>query len=415
MDDKIIDWLHKEIKIGSITLTTLHFFLIIGITFAGFMTRFEMFDNISGDYHGSLSVWVAEMHNRGGLKGIAGNFYNYTPPYVIAIFLLSYLPIDLLYSIKLFSIAFDLLIAVVSAMMIYNITKSRTRAVGIYAIMLIAPTIANNSGLWAQCDGIYSAMILCSIYYLMKEKPTKAMIFYGIAFALKLQSVFVLPVYIVMWALKKIDFKHFLFIPLMYFIGILPAWIAGRPLLECLTIYVRQSEPSPFLSLSYPNIYYLIGNSAFLDEYASAGIWMTFGVLMVFMFYIAKSRVSINKIFILDMFILSSLLTMFFLPFVHERYAYLIDVLTIIFAFIYLDKFYIAIIQTLISYSAYSLVLSAFTNVPFPVYSFGSLFLILFTGFRVYIYCKEHENEVDDDLNIPAASIDKKLGRSYVN
>lgn len=37
----------------------------------------------------------------------------------------------------------------------------------------------------------------------MKGKPAGGMIFYGIAFALKLQAVFFLPVLLVLWLHKK--------------------------------------------------------------------------------------------------------------------------------------------------------------------------------------------------------------------
>jgi Gpi18-like mannosyltransferase len=285
--------------------------------------------------------------------------------------------------------------SIMSGLIIYDITKSRTKAIGIYSIMMLVPTVANNSALWGQCDVIYTTAILCAIYFLMNDKPAKGMFFYGIAFTLKLQSLFVFPALIVFWALKKVDLKHFLFMPLMYFVGFLPAWIAGRPLKECILIYAVQAEKSPQLTLGYPNIYQIVGGNEFIDVYSSAAIWLTLGFMMVVMYYIARSKVEISKEFMIQLFLFFVLLSMCFLPFMHERYAYVADVLSVIFAFIYIKKFYVALLQILISFSAYSIILSAYVNVPVVIYSFASIFLIFEIGMGIYKYIIKNQKSIE--------------------
>jgi Gpi18-like mannosyltransferase len=394
MDNYLINLLHKEFKIGKMKLTFLHILLFVGITFATLMMRYCFRDNETWDYFASWKPWVEKMREMGGFKGLSGDFYNYTPAYITLILLLSYLPINLLYSIKMVSVIFDIIMSVMSGIIIYDITKNRTKAIGIYSIMMLVPTVANNSALWGQCDVIYSTAILYTIYYLINDKPAKGMFFYGIAFALKLQSLFVFPALIVLWALKKIDLKHFLFMPVVYFAGILPAWIAGRPLKELLLIYARQAVDSPQLSLGYPNIYHIIGTTDFIDVYSSTAIWLTLGFMMVIMYYIARSRVDVSKEFVITLFLLFVLISTCFLPFMHERYAYVADVLTVIYAFIYIKKFYIPLIQILISFSAYSIILSAYVNVPVIIYSFASLFLIYDIGMQIYRYVVSHQNKI---------------------
>lgn len=386
VDNYLINLLHKEYKTGKITLSFLHIMLIVGITISAMLLRWCLKDNETWDYYAGWELWINTMKEMGGFVGLSGNFYDYTPMYVFIVYLFSFLPIKLLYVVKAFSIMFDVIMAFTSAKIVYDITKNRTRAVGIYAIMLILPTVANNSGLWCQCDVIYTTAILWAIYYIMNDRPAKGMFFYGIAFALKLQSIFVFPALIVLWAMKKIDLKHFLFMPLMYFVGILPAWIAGRPLKELLMIYFVQAERSPQLSLGYPNIYQLLGTYDMIDEYATAGIWLTLGIMMFMMYYIARSNIKLSKEFIIFMFLLFELVTMCFMPFLHERYAYLGDLLTVIVAFIFLNRFYMALLQQLISYSAYSIILSAYVNVPVVIYSFATLFLVFDIGYAIYKY-----------------------------
>ncbi len=393
MDNWLNNLLHKEYKIGKMQLSFLHLMFIFGITLTTMIMRWQLRDNETWDYYAGFGLWVDMINEAGGFKGLAGDFYDYTPMYVFIVWLFSFLPIKLLYVVKGFSVIFDVIMAFTSAKIVYDITRNRTRAVGIYGIMLILPTVANNSAMWCQCDVIYTTAILWCIYFLMNDKPAKGMFFYGIAFALKLQSVFVLPALIVLWAMKKIDLKHFLFMPLMYCVGILPAFLAGRSIKSLLSIYFVQAEKSPQLSLGYPNIYQMLGTKFFLDEYSAAGIWLTLGILMFMMYYIAKSGVIIKKEFIIVMFLLFELTTMCFMPFLHERYAYLGDLLTVILAFVFLEKFYVALIQQLISYSAYSVVLSAYVNVPIVIYSALTLFLVLDLGYSVYRYIQTGGDE----------------------
>lgn len=396
MDDYLINLLHKEFKIGKMKLTFLHILLLIGITIVTLGMRYCLRDNETWDYFASWEPWIATMKEMGGFKGLSGDFYDYTPTYMLIILLLSYLPVKLLYIIKAFSVMFDIIMSIMCGAIIFDITKNRTKAVGIYCIMMLVPTVANNSALWCQCDVIYTTAILCAIYFIMNDKPAKGMFFYSIAFALKLQSLFVFPALIVLWALKKIDLKHFLFMPLMYFVGILPAWIAGRPLKELILIYALQAGKSPQLSLGYPNIYQIIGTKDFIDVYSSAGIWLTLGFLMVVMYYIARSRVDVSKEFVIQLFLMFVLIAVCFLPFLHERYAYVADVVAVIFAFIYIEKFYIPLLQILISFSAYSIILSAYVNVPVIIYSFATLFLVFDIGMGVYKYVSKNQKFIEN-------------------
>ncbi|OYP49319.1 hypothetical protein CG709_02825 [Lachnotalea glycerini] len=82
---------------------------------------------------------------------------------------------------------------------------------------------------------------------------------------------------------------------------------------------------------------------------------------------------------------------MCFLPFMHERYAYVADVTAVIYGFIYIKKFYVPLLQILISFSAYSIILSAYVNVPVIIYSFATLFLIFDIGMGVYRYVEKNQ------------------------
>jgi len=40
-----------------------------------------------------------------------------------------------------------------------------------FGILLLIPTVILNGSVWGQCDIIYTAFVIASIYYILREKP----------------------------------------------------------------------------------------------------------------------------------------------------------------------------------------------------------------------------------------------------
>src|SRR6202000_3576182 len=93
----------------------------------------------------------------------------------------------------LISVAFDLLLALFT----YRIVALRRPGTGwpmvASAVMLFLPTVVMNSSLWGQADAVYSAFGVGGVYFLLRRRPWLACLFFGIAFSVKLQGLFVLP------------------------------------------------------------------------------------------------------------------------------------------------------------------------------------------------------------------------------
>ena len=75
------------------------FFLII--TIIAIIVRVMLIKHPSGDYDMFLKPWFDELKQNGGLRGLAKEIGNYTPPYMTLLALLTYLPINSLISIKI--------------------------------------------------------------------------------------------------------------------------------------------------------------------------------------------------------------------------------------------------------------------------------------------------------------------------
>ena len=300
---------------------------------------------------------------------------------------------------KSIHIVLDFAAAAVMGKLVMETTKSRIKGFSTYGLMLIVPTIWADSALWAQCDIIFMLFILLCFYYLFRQMPNQAMFFYGLAFAFKLQSLFIFPFLVILWVNKKIKIQHFLWIPGLYFLSIIPAWIAGRPLIELINIYMAQGAQDVWsLSIKWANIYQIIGNQYFLLEYAEAGTWLILGILMCVMFVMAQKLYRITNEFIVQIALFFAILTPYFLPHMHERYGCLADVLAILYAVMNWKRFYIPLVQILMSFTCYMAYLSHLGDqeptIYYGVWALAELALLVIVGLDMWRYMRSQENQL---------------------
>ena len=141
----------------------------------------------------------------------------------------------------------------------------------LYSIVLFLPTVFLNSAYWSQADAIYTAFVLISLLYLMKQKYIKAFIFLGIAFAFKLQFIFILPLYILVYiSERKFTIFHFLIPIATNFVMSIPSLIFGNTISKCIEIYIGQAGTySQYITLNFPNLYSIYfggGSSNLIDN-----------------------------------------------------------------------------------------------------------------------------------------------------
>ncbi len=342
--------------------------------------------------------WISDLREM-GFSYLATDRYDYAPSFVYILWVISKLPVNPMTAYKSIHIVLDFAAAAVMGKLVMETTKSRIKGFSTYGLMLIVPTIWADSALWAQCDIIFMLFILLCFYYLFRQMPNQAMFFYGLAFAFKLQSLFIFPFLVILWVNKKIKIQHFLWIPGLYFLSIIPAWIAGRPLIELINIYMAQGAQDVWsLSIKWANIYQIIGNQYFLLEYAEAGTWLILGILMCVMFVMAQKRYRITNEFIVQIALFFAILTPYFLPHMHERYGCLADVLAILYAVMNWKRFYIPLVQILMSFTCYMAYLSHLGDqeptIYYGVWALAELALLVIVGLDMWRYMRSQENQL---------------------
>ena len=381
----------KKFKIKKFEIGFLDLLLIIFATVFGCSIRYALRNVVAGDYKMFFEPWVATLREAGGgFQGLSAEFeyVDYTTPYLLILSFISICPFfNTLILMKMVSVFFDFVAAIAVGFIVYEMTDKKQSGYMAYAVMLFVPTIVANGAMWAQCDIIFTSFVMLSLLFMLKDKPRASLIFYGIAFAFKLQTLFIAPLYVLLWVKKKMKIKHFLWLPIMYFIGIIPSWIAGKNLWELLTVYLFQANGEMDiykLSHKFPNVYQIIGTDSFLREYADAGIYFTLAVLMVLMYYIAQKNFTFTKDLIIRMGMFFVMVVVFFLPHMHERYGILADVLSVIVAFSNPRKFYVPLIAIGCSFAGYTMYLAQQTVIPLSVYAILYAGLMIDLGIGIY-------------------------------
>ena len=387
-------------KRGAIKFDRADILYLAVITVIGLAIRLILRVVTTDDWVMYWDPWISDLKEM-GFSYLATDRYDYTPTFVYILWAISKLPINPMTAYKGLHIALDFVAAVIMGKIAWKVTGSKIKSIAAYGLMLLVPTIWANSALWAQCDIIFMTFLLLCFYYFFEDRPNLAMFFYGMAFVFKLQSLFIFPFLVILWVNKKVQLKAFLWIPVLYFLSIVPAWIAGRPLMDLINIYMAQGAQDVWsLSIKWPNIYQIIGNQYFLLEYASSGTWLILGILMILMYAMARKRYRITNEFIVQMALFFAILTPYFLPRMHERYGCVADILAIIYALMNIKKFYFPLAHILISFNCYMAYLSHLGSdepaIYYGVWAFAELGLLILVGLDVWNYLKNPDNQLPD-------------------
>jgi len=334
-------------KIGKINYLLLSLICIVLAVTA----RLFLFDFESYDYMSFLSPWYDFIKSNGGFNALKFDFSNYSPPYLYLLVICTYLPLQKIYAIKFVSILFDFL----AAFLVYVIVKQKYKSVFLPLIsaltILFIPTVIMNSAMWGQCDIIFTCGLLASILYLMKGKYFKAFVFYSLAFAIKLQAIFLFPIFIILYFKRRFSILHFLMIPGMYVLLSIPCLLAGRPFSEVLLIYTSQASAYAHLTLNAPNLYQWIPIYSLDINFSAIAFAMTVILIFCFICYKGLKNTESNTILKLSMILL--LLVPFVLPQMHERYFFPADILSVVYAFYFPKYYYLPIAVILTSYFSY--------------------------------------------------------------
>ena len=300
--------------------------------------RFCFFDRETTDYQWFLRAWVDFYRSNGGFAALDRAIGNYNIPYLYFLALFSYSTIRDLYLIKLLSILFDILLAYAGLVLVKKCTGDRIRALCCFFTLLYLPTVLTNSSFWGQCDSIYVSLALMGLTAALpgddgKSRPLLSVVFLALSFGFKLQAVFLMPLWLLLWVWRKHRWYWFLAFPVTYFLLVLPAVAAGRPLADAILLYAGQTESiGTGLNYNAPSLTALLSNVGNTEIVSRILIFASFAaMILILLAGIAFRKGMTPRLFLF--FAAEMVLAIpFFLPHMHDRYFYAADVLTVILA-----------------------------------------------------------------------------------
>lgn len=310
------------------------------------------------DYQNFLQRWVKLLHEQGGFSALRYNIgSNYNVPYLYFLALFTYTSVKDLYLIKLLSVLFDVVLAWGIMRIVYCFSNKPAKVLGAYFVTLFLPTVILNGAYWGQCDSIYTAFAIWSIYFALKDKPILSVCFIAISFSFKLQAVFLMPVFLIFIFAKKIKWPHLLFFPVTFFVMDLPAILAGRSVKNTLLLYFNQANTvGSGLNYNSPSVYSFVSNPADPNLLSKIGIIAAFTFLFVLFILCYTQRSRLNNTVLLTCALIICVAVPLLLPHMHDRYFFIADVLSIAFVFTFPILVHIPVFisfASLLGYHAY--------------------------------------------------------------
>lgn len=357
MDKKITDFITTERNIGKIRLAPIDILLIVFAPIFSIMIRVSVASYTANEI-------IAYMHLVSWLKIVTG--------------------------------IFDIVVAVIAGIYVYRQTENKRKAYLAYAILLMLPVICAGSAMWGMGDSIYVAFAVLSLLLLEEGKGNASLFCYGISLFLNRYAFFLLPVFAIAFMQKKNKLWAFLF-PLC------GAWFRNGfvskegellfPVFEADRLFMM-GRGETLLSYHWPNIFQLIGPDKFVIEYGMVTKCMAMAVMLVIVVaYLAAGEkesesnapmlrwgAQLGKENLIPLSVFLCMLFPYFMPQMDERSGLLADVLFIIMVMKHTKLYYLAILQTTISFMAYSYYFRGDCVVPFAYVALVELFLLFLVG-----------------------------------
>ena len=305
---------------------------------AAMLLRAACLNYTSTDYTDFLARWVEFFRNNGGFAGLSADLGDYNVPYLYVLAAISYSDVPDLYLIKLFSILADVLLAWGGFRLVRVLRRGRKGdpvPFAAFCLLLFLPTVVLNGAFWGQCDAVYGALVLHALALVLEGRNKSSVALLAVAFSFKLQAIFLIPFWGVLWLARRVRFWELWVFPLTYLATAVPALLLGKPLTDILQVYFNQAgEYAHRLVLNAPTVYQFVPYGAEVDTALAARLGIAAAAVLVFALFTLALWLGrrLDQSALFAMAAVLSIGVPFLLPHMHERYFFLADVITLCWA-----------------------------------------------------------------------------------
>lgn len=321
---------------------------------AALWTRVPLLPIESADYLDCLREWIAAIQALPGLRALGASIGDYNAPYFYLLVLIAKLdPGASLYWIKFLSVAFECGCAVLLARLV-SLADQRTgpRLAAFFGALLL-PTVILNGAAWAQCDAIFVFFALFALYAGLKRESKLSFALFAVAFSFKLQTVFFLPLALVLLFVKRVRLRDVWLFPAVFLVLLVPVLLAGRPIFEVVSIYYQQADYYNYLQMNCPSIFGLFNAQAESTLLSYAAMLAAGAVCLGLLAYLWQRRERLDNARLLDAAYLFALVIPFLLPHMHERYFFAADMLGVLYLVRHHKRWYVPVTGAVCSLLVY--------------------------------------------------------------
>jgi len=286
---------------------------------------------VNFDLQTAFLPWQNYLLEHGRWHALRHPFSMYFPAYFDITAMTSYLDghFNRVSQIKLVSFVFDIVTAVVAYYFVAHLTrnsapggrKSVAQLVAPFCI-LAGPTVLLNGAVWGQSDIVYTCFLLLSTFSVIAGSGALAALFFGFAFAFKLQAIFLLPFIAAMVLQKRIRWWHLLLVPVGWLAALVPPVLNGANPLEFLTLTSSQGEAFPMLAIDVGNPW-IIADRLHMNVHWGTLVGTVLTVFLMIAITIWGARPAFrsgrNTLILATM---SVLFLPYFMPKMHDRYFF---------------------------------------------------------------------------------------------
>jgi Gpi18-like mannosyltransferase len=159
-------------------------------------------------------------------------------------------------------------------------------------------------------------------------------------------------------------------------------------------VYFSQAGQYKMIAMFLPNLYtWLPENTP--GYISSAAVVLAGGLVLISLFYFYRKKFMITNEVLVSLALFFALFVPFILPHMHERYYFLADILSVIFAFYFPKKFYVPIITVLSS--TYAVCHNLFNTDFFSVQLLGVIMLLVLISVAKHLVDLIKANRIENE------------------
>lgn len=273
-----------------------------------------------------LEPWFSHIVHYGPIGAFRHPFSNYEPAYLylLTVGSLAHSVFTAMTIIKMISVAGTMFLTLALA----DLLKAANARAREALLVLILPSVLLNDSIFAQCDALWAGSCVFALASMIRGRTARAMVWCGVAISFKAQAAFIAPVMIGAMIGRRAPWWQWLIPAGVFLASLIPAWLAGWPAINLLTVYVDQAAQDQLPGR--------LGNPwmlATLFAEQSAHLWFFLGYIAAALAALVVAALARHhardprQLVILAA--LSGTALPFLLPKMLERYYFLGDVMTL--------------------------------------------------------------------------------------